>query len=59
TSGWTEEHLLREEIDYCIRKEMVTGLSDFFIRRTGLLYFDPARMIQLMPLVKNIFREIS
>ena len=37
--GFTPSALLHAEIEYCIREEMVTGMEDFFIRRTGMLYF--------------------
>lgn len=32
--------LIRSELKYCIENEMVYRLQDFFIRRTGRLYFD-------------------
>lgn len=32
--------LIRAELRYCIENEMVFRLQDFFIRRTGRLYFD-------------------
>jgi len=35
-----EKALLAAELDYCIAEESVTSLSDFFIRRTGKLYFE-------------------
>lgn len=35
-----EHTLLRAECTYCMRYELVQTLSDFFIRRTGRLYFD-------------------
>ena len=34
--------LLYAELIYGIEHEMVTGITDFFIRRTGRMYFDPA-----------------
>ncbi len=34
------ERLIRAELWYAVHHEMVNGLSDFFIRRTGRLYFD-------------------
>ena len=34
------ERLLRAEIWYSIHHEMTNGLTDFFVRRTGRLYFD-------------------
>jgi glycerol-3-phosphate dehydrogenase len=36
----TENSLLKAEVDYCINDEMTISLSDFFIRRTGRLYFE-------------------
>jgi glycerol-3-phosphate dehydrogenase len=35
-----EHRLIRSELKYCIENEMVFSLKDFFIRRTGRLYFD-------------------
>jgi glycerol-3-phosphate dehydrogenase len=32
--------LLKAELWYCIHHEMVCTLQDFFVRRTGLIYFD-------------------
>ena len=32
--------LLKAELWYCLHHEMVCNLQDFFVRRTGLLYFD-------------------
>ena len=32
--------LLKAELQFTIQHEMVTSLQDFFVRRTGLLYFD-------------------
>jgi glycerol kinase len=34
------ERLIRAELWYTVHHEMVNGLSDFFVRRTGRLYFD-------------------
>lgn len=34
------ERLIRSELWYTVNYEMVNGLSDFFVRRTGRLYFD-------------------
>ena len=34
-----EERLIRSELWYTVNYEMVNGLSDFFVRRTGRLYF--------------------
>lgn len=35
-----ELKLLKAELQFTIQYEMVTSLQDFFVRRTGLLYFD-------------------
>jgi glycerol-3-phosphate dehydrogenase len=37
--------LLKAELWFTVRHEMVCTLSDFFIRRTGLLFFDVPRMV--------------
>ena len=34
-----ESAWLRAQIDYCINNEMTTSLTDFFIRRTGMIFF--------------------
>ncbi len=35
-----EEKLIRAEVWYGVHHEMINGLADFFVRRTGRLYFD-------------------
>jgi glycerol-3-phosphate dehydrogenase len=37
--------LLKAEAWFCVHHEMVTGLSDFFVRRTGLLYFEIRKVV--------------
>ena len=32
--------LLKAQLLYCMRNEMICNLQDFFVRRTGLIYFD-------------------
>ena len=39
-TGSVEERLIRSELWYCVHNEMINGLTDFFVRRTGRLYFD-------------------
>lgn len=39
-------NLLLAELDYCISEEMVCTLSDFFVRRTGLLNFNIGRVMR-------------
>lgn len=38
--------LLRAELWFTIQCEMVCTLSDFFVRRTGLMFFDMPRLLQ-------------
>lgn len=40
TFGTPLECLIRAELWYCIHFEMVNSLTDFFVRRTGRLYFN-------------------
>lgn len=40
--------LLKAELEYCVKHEMVLELSDFLIRRTGSLYFNRAETLPLM-----------
>ena len=42
-----EVRLVKAQLDYCIKMEMIKTGSDFFVRRTGLLYFD-------LPLLKKV-----
>ncbi|WP_224488412.1 glycerol-3-phosphate dehydrogenase/oxidase [Robertkochia flava] len=39
TTGEPEERMIRAEFDFCARKEMILNPFDFFIRRTGRMYF--------------------
>ncbi|WP_299618327.1 glycerol kinase GlpK [uncultured Tenacibaculum sp.] len=50
-SGTIEERFIRAELWYCIHFEMVNGLADFFVRRTGRLYFDIHSIIKYKDLV--------
>jgi glycerol-3-phosphate dehydrogenase len=40
SSAPPELALLKAQLSYCIHNEMVCNLQDFFVRRTGLIYFD-------------------
>lgn len=48
-----EERLIRAELWYCVHHEMTNGLSDFFVRRTGRVYFD----INSVYLYRSIIEE--
>ena len=39
-NGTPLENLIRAELWYCINYEMTNSLADFFVRRTGRLYFN-------------------
>lgn len=39
-----DQSLIKAELTYCIDNEMVCTLADFFVRRTGLIFFDIARV---------------
>ncbi len=41
-SASLELSLLKAELDFCLEHEMIVSLQDFFVRRTGLLYFNIA-----------------
>jgi glycerol-3-phosphate dehydrogenase len=41
-----ELSLLKAELYYCVRYEMVCTLQDFFVRRTGLINFDIEKVIR-------------
>ncbi len=46
------------EIKYGIEHEMVRTLSDFCIRRTGMLYFEPTRMSRELEKFAGVMQEI-
>ncbi len=48
-----ELRLIRAELWYGIHNEMINSISDFFVRRTGRLYFDINSVIQFRKTVLN------
>ncbi|WP_405205052.1 glycerol kinase GlpK [Aquimarina sp. LLG6339-5] len=48
-----EEKLIRSEVWYGVHHEMINGLADFFVRRTGRLYFDINSVRQYRSLVQE------
>lgn len=48
-----EESLLKAELWYCIHHEMVCTLQDFFVRRTGLIYFDVHKIFRWRHVIAN------
>lgn len=43
-----EINLAESELEFCLRHEMVLRATDFFVRRTGRLYFDRPRLERIM-----------
>ena len=37
----------KHAVDYCLKEEMVAGIGDFFIRRTGMLFFERPALADL------------
>lgn len=46
------------ELTYTIQEEMVTSLDDFFIRRTGRLYFEREKIGELSPILKRVITDL-
>jgi glycerol-3-phosphate dehydrogenase len=51
-----ELELLKAEAWFTIQHEMVRGLEDFFVRRTGLLYFDITKVIRHKNSIAEFFQ---
>ncbi len=47
------ERLIRAELWYCIHYEMTNSLTDFFVRRTGRLYFNIPSVKEYMEIISN------
>lgn len=56
-SGEHEVNLLQAEIWFCIQFEMATGLVDFVVRRTGMLYFNMPRLLKLKQTIVQEFTK--
>lgn len=48
-----EISLLKAELWYCVHHEMVCTLQDFFVRRTGLIYFDVHKIWRWREVIAN------
>jgi glycerol-3-phosphate dehydrogenase len=57
TSANVSEILAVAEAKYCVEKEMATNLSDFFIRRTGHIFFGRSGIPNLKPAVAKAIAE--
>lgn len=49
------ERLIRAELWFCMHYEMTNSLPDFFVRRTGRLYFNIASVTKYLDIVLNDF----
>jgi glycerol-3-phosphate dehydrogenase len=41
-----EKRLFKAVLEFCLYHEMTASLADFFVRRTGLLYFDIRQVLK-------------
>ncbi len=57
SSESNEIELVESEIKFCIRNEMVVRAADFFVRRTGRLYFDPGSIHRIRDKVFEILTK--
>jgi len=48
--------LAKAEVDFCIKHEMIHRLEDFFVRRTGRLYFD---ILTIAPVMSAVVTHIA
>lgn len=55
--GDPDLRLLTAEFEFSVWEEMVASLQDFFVRRTGLLYFDIQKVIRWKGEVALLFRK--
>jgi glycerol-3-phosphate dehydrogenase len=58
TQGTDKEiALIKGEALFTLENEMVVTLADFWVRRTGKLYFNRASIPALLPEVANVFAD--
>ena len=53
--GTPIENLIRAELWYCVHHEMANSLADFFVRRTGRLYFNISSITLYFDIILNDF----
>ncbi len=51
------KRLITAELQFCIEHEMVTNLSDYFIRRTGMIYFDKLKVEENKLIAAEIIKQ--
>jgi glycerol-3-phosphate dehydrogenase len=52
----SDESLLLAELEFCLEKEMVVKPEDFLNRRTGMDYFDRARLNKFQAIVRDYIK---
>jgi glycerol-3-phosphate dehydrogenase len=52
-----ELSLLKSELSFCLRYEMVCTLQDFFVRRTGLVHFDIQKVVKWKKEILEVFKD--
>ena len=57
-SSSAEIALIKSELKYCIHNEAVYKLVDFYLRRTGRMYFDPDSVTRTLPYLIEYFQGI-
>ncbi|AIY12037.1 glycerol-3-phosphate dehydrogenase/oxidase [Cellulophaga baltica] len=57
TNEKPKEKLILAELQFCIHNEMVVTPLDFFVRRTGRLYFDIKSVKKHREIVFSVFKE--
>jgi len=57
--GDPESELAKAEVRFCVHHEMAVTPLDFFVRRTGMLYFDRLRMQKISGVVIQEFKRLA
>jgi glycerol-3-phosphate dehydrogenase len=52
-----DQALIKTELDFTINQEMVLTPLDFFVRRTGMLYFDRRRLEKYSAVALDLFQK--
>ena len=53
----TADSLLQAELEFCFQNEMIVKPEDFFNRRTGMIYFDNARLMKFKSAIEYFFES--
>lgn len=50
-----KDRILKAAAEFCIRREMAVTLTDFFVRRTGMAWFEPKQIASYIESVSAVF----